>query len=102
MPRRRHGGSDSGSESGSDRGSDSGSDPNSSTDPDAAGWLLDGLAIRPPLEEFRRLFEMKKRAFEGKVDADSLRKYEFARRLGEKFIADQDFDQDTGPGEASC
>ena len=26
-------------------------------------WLLDGLAIRPPLEEFRRIFEVKKTKF---------------------------------------
>lgn len=90
MPRRRHGGAERGSE------------PDDATENDATGWLLDGLAIRPPLEEFRRLFEMKKRAFEGKVDAESLRKYEQARRLGEKFIAEQDYDQETGPRGASC
>ena len=90
MPRRSHGGAERGSE------------PDDATDHNSTGWLLDGLAIRPPLEEFRRLFEMKKRAFEGKVDAESLRKYEQARRLGEKFIAEQDYDQEKGPRGASC
>ena len=52
-------------------------------------WLLDGLAIRPPMEEFRRLFEVKKRAFEGKVDAESQRKYDEVRKLGERFILEQ-------------
>ena len=52
-------------------------------------WLLDGLAIRPPLEEFRRLFEVKKRAFEGKVDAESQRKYDEVRKLAERFIHEQ-------------
>ena len=69
---------------------------------DEDGWLLDGLAIRPPLEEFRRLFEMKKRAFEGKVDADSLRKYEMARRLGEQFISDESYDQGSQQGGDPC
>ena len=59
-------------------------------------WLLDGLAIRPPLEEFRRLFEVKKRAFEGKVDAESQRKYDEVRKLGERFILEQQ------AGDESC
>ncbi len=67
-----------------------------------SGWLLDGLAIRPPLEEFRRLFEMKKRAFEGKVDAESLSKYEQARKLGEKFISEQETDSGNIQGGDSC
>ncbi|NCF56710.1 MAG: hypothetical protein GWP41_10700 [Planctomycetia bacterium] len=70
---------------------DSSRDPSRDSD-----WLLDGLAIRPPLEEFRRIFEVKKRAFEGKVDADSQRKYDQVRRLGERFILDQQ------AGEDSC
>ncbi len=80
------------------RGNDSEPTPESDED----GWLLDGLAIRPPLEEFRRLFEMKKRAFEGKVDADSLRKYEMARRLGEQFISDESYDQGSQQGGDPC
>lgn len=80
------------------RGNDSESTPESDED----GWLLDGLAIRPPLEEFRRLFEMKKRAFEGKVDAESLRKYEMARRLGEQFISDESYDQGSQQGGDPC
>ena len=59
-------------------------------------WLLDGLAIRPPLEEFRRLFEVKKRAFEGKVDAESQRKYDEVRKLGERYILEQQ------AGDESC
>ena len=59
-------------------------------------WLLDGLAIRPPMEEFRRIFEVKKRAFEGKVDADSQLKYEKVRKLGERYILEQQ------AGDESC
>ena len=83
-----------------DRQGGNDSDPTPESDED--GWLLDGLAIRPPLEEFRRLFEMKKRAFEGKVDAESLRKYEMARRLGEQFISDEKFEQGSPQGGDSC
>ncbi|MAW77126.1 MAG: hypothetical protein CMJ95_07025 [Planctomycetes bacterium] len=73
-----------------------------SGDSEESEWLLDGLAIRPPLEEFRRLFEMKKRAFEGKVDAESRHKYEMARRLGEKFIADREYGTGIEPGGDPC
>jgi len=79
-----------------------GEQDSSSEDQEESGWLLEGLAIRPPLEEFRRLFEMKKRAFEGKVDAESLSKYEHARRLGEKFIAEQEIDSGNIQGGDSC
>ena len=77
-------------------------DPLMPEDVDESGWLLDGLAIRPPMEEFRRLFEMKKRAFEGKVDAESRHKYEMARRLGEKFIADREYGAGIEPGGDPC
>ncbi len=79
-----------------------GSDRSSSSDSGESEWLLDGLAIRPPLEEFRRLFEMKKRAFEGKVDAESRQNYELARRLGEKFIADRECRIGTDLGGDLC
>ena len=77
-------------------------DSKTTGDPDDSGWLLDGLAIRPPMEEFRRLIEMKKRAFEGKVDAESRHKYEMARRLGEKFIADREYGEGVDPGGDPC
>lgn len=77
-------------------------DPKDMDEAEESGWLLDGLAIRPPLEEFLRLFEMKKRAFEGKVDAESRHKYEMARRLGEKFIALREYGEGTEPGGDSC
>ncbi len=73
-----------------------------SPEPDESGWLLDGLAIRPPMEEFRRLFEMKKRAFEGKVDAESRHKYEMARRLGEKFISEREYGFGLDSGGDPC
>ncbi len=77
-------------------------DPDLAEDLKESGWLLDGLAIRPPMEEFRRLFEMKKRAFEGKVDAESRHKYEMARRLGEKFITDREYGERVDPGGDLC
>ena len=75
---------------------DSSMDPESETPNPRSDWLLDGLAIRPPLEEFRRIFEVKRRAFEGQVDADSQRKYEQVRLLGERFILEQQ------SGDESC
>ncbi|MEE2855802.1 MAG: hypothetical protein VX949_00240 [Planctomycetota bacterium] len=79
-----------------------GEDQYPSPESDDSGWLLDGLAIRPPMEEFRRLFEMKKRAFEGKVDAESRHKYEMARRLGEKFIAEREYGTELDAGGDPC
>ena len=66
-----------------------------SPEPDESGWLLDGLAIRPPMEEFRRLFE-------GKVDAESRHKYEMARRLGEKFISEREYGFGLDSGGDPC
>jgi len=53
---------------------------------DDPGYLLQGIPVHPPLEEFQRLYAKKQRSFEGKIDEAAAAKYERARRIGESLI----------------
>lgn len=53
---------------------------------DDRGYLLHGIPVHPPLEEFQRLYAKKQRSFEGKIDESATAKYERARRIGESLI----------------
>lgn len=52
-------------------------------------FLFDDLTIVPPLEEFRRLFQKKLRAFESGEDGGQSQPYHQAFELGERLILRQ-------------